>query len=70
MGQTVGVWRSFDVGAVVGPLVAGIIVDRTGSFEFAFLVGAAVLMVTFLLSATMPETLKRASAPAEQTAAS
>lgn len=59
-----------DVGAVVGPLVAGIIVDRTGSFEVAFLVGAAVLMVTFLLSATMPETLKRASAAEEQTAAS
>ncbi|MFN8167517.1 MAG: MFS transporter [Candidatus Nanopelagicales bacterium] len=48
-----------DVGAVVGPLVAGLIVDRTGSFEAAFLVGAGVLLVTFLLAATMPETLRR-----------
>jgi MFS family permease len=47
-----------DVGAVAGPLVAGLIVDRTGSFEAAFLIGAGVLMVTFLLSATMPETLR------------
>jgi MFS family permease len=52
-----------DVGAVVGPLVAGLIVDRTGSFEAAFLVGAGVLLVTFLLAATMPETLRR---PADQ----
>jgi MFS family permease len=53
-----------DVGAVAGPLVAGLIVDRTGSFEAAFLIGAGVLMVTFLLSATMPETLRRAASPA------
>jgi hypothetical protein len=39
--------------------VAGLIVDRTGSFEAAFLVGAGVLLVTFLLAATMPETLRR-----------
>ena len=59
-----------DVGAVAGPLVAGLIVDRTGSYESAFLVGAGVLLVTFLLSATMPETLKRAGDRAEQNAAS
>lgn len=57
-----------DVGAVVGPLVAGLIVDRTGSFEAAFLVGAGVLLVTFVLSATMPETLRRSDAPVDQTA--
>ena len=59
-----------DVGAVAGPLVAGIIVDRTGSFEAAFLIGAGVLLVTFVLAATMPETLKRSDASTGQTAVS
>jgi MFS family permease len=49
-----------DVGAVVGPLVAGAIVASTGSYSVGFLVGAAALAVTFLMSATMPETLRRA----------
>jgi MFS transporter, DHA1 family, multidrug resistance protein len=48
-----------DVGAVAGPLIAGLIVDRTGSLAVAFLVGAATLAVAFALSATMPETLRR-----------
>jgi MFS family permease len=51
-----------DVGAVTGPLVAGLIVDRTGSYAVGFFVGAAVLALTFLLSATMPETLRKGAA--------
>lgn len=68
-----------DVGAIAGPLIAGAIVVRTGSYETGFLVGVGVLLVTFAMAATMPETLRRAvvvetSAPGEggtgQTAAS
>jgi MFS family permease len=59
-----------DVGAVAGPLIAGLIVDRTGSFEAAFFVGACVLLVTFVLAATMPETLRRSAPSNDQTAAS
>jgi MFS family permease len=57
-----------DVGAVVGPLVAGIIVDRTGSYDAAFAIGVAVLLATLVLSATMPETLRRAPESPGQTA--
>jgi MFS family permease len=49
-----------DVGAVVGPLVAGLIVTTTGSYSIGFAVGAAILALTFAMSATMPETLRRA----------
>ena len=49
-----------DAGAVVGPLVAGAIVASTGSYSVGFLVGAGVLALTFFMSATMPETLRRA----------
>jgi len=45
---------------VVGPLVAGAIVASTGSYSVGFLVGAGVLALTFFMSATMPETLRRA----------
>ena len=53
-----------DVGAVAGPVIAGRIVDKTGSYETAFFVGAAVVAVAFLLTLTMPETLRRASGAA------
>jgi MFS family permease len=58
-----------DVGAVAGPLVAGLIVDRTGSYDAAFAIGVAILLVTLVLSATMPETLRRAPEAPGQTAA-
>jgi len=48
-----------DFGAVLAPLIAGRIVDTTGSFETGFLVGTGVLAVGFLLALSMPETLKR-----------
>ena len=51
-----------DVGAVAGPLLAGWIVTATSSYTLAFGVGTVVLVITFLMSATMPETLGRATA--------
>lgn len=51
-----------DVGAIAGPLIVGHIVDVTGSYSLGFTIGAAILLVTFTLSATMPETLGRARA--------
>jgi len=49
-----------DVGAVAGPILAGWIVAATASYTLGFTVGAVVLGITFLMSATMPETLGRA----------
>jgi MFS family permease len=51
-----------DVGAIAGPLIVGKIVDVTGSYSLGFTIGAAILLVTFAMSATMPETLRRAKA--------
>jgi MFS family permease len=51
-----------DVGAIIGPLIAGAIVTMTGSYSAGFLVGAGILAVTFALAATMPETLHRQGA--------
>jgi MFS family permease len=48
-----------DVGAISGPLVAGFILDSTGSYPIGFGVGAAVVAVGFLLAAVTPETLRR-----------
>lgn len=53
-----------DVGAVAGPILAGWIVAATASYTLGFTVGAVVLGITFLMSATMPETLDRAKAQA------
>ena len=52
-----------DFGSIVGPLLAGYIVDQTGSFEAAFLVGGGVVAAGFAMSVTMPET-RRDSRPA------
>ncbi len=51
-----------DVGAVAGPLLAGWIVTATSSYTLAFGIGTAVLATTFVMSATMPETLGRPTA--------
>jgi len=56
-----------DVGAIAGPLIAGAIVASTSSYTLGFLTGAVVLALTFLMSATMPETLGRAKAKAATT---
>ena len=48
-----------DVGAIFGPIVAGAILDTTGSFAIAFGTGAVVVAFTVLLSFVMPETRNR-----------
>jgi MFS family permease len=50
-----------DVGAIAGPLIAGYIVDRTGSYRAGFLLGAAIIAVAFILATVTPETLRAAS---------
>lgn len=51
-----------DVGAIAGPLVAGYILDSTGSYTIGFAIGAAVVAVGLVLAAVTPETLRRADA--------
>lgn len=52
-----------DVGAIAGPLVAGFILDSTGSYTIGFTIGAAVVAVGFVLAAITPETLRRSGLP-------
>ncbi len=47
-----------DVGAVIGPLVAGLLIDQF-DFEWAFAAGAALSVVAVILVFVMPETLNR-----------
>lgn len=48
-----------DLGAIAGPLIAGLIIDAT-DFEWAFAVGAAVCGLAVIAVLRMPETLRRA----------
>lgn len=50
-----------DFGSIVGPLLAGSIVDATGSFSAAFLVGGGVVGAGLAMAATMPETIRSAA---------
>lgn len=52
-----------DVGAVIGPLAAGYLIDAH-DFEWAFAAGAAVSALAVILVVVMPETLHRATRPA------
>jgi MFS family permease len=47
-----------DLGAVVGPLVAGFLVDSY-DFNWAFAAGSALSLVAVILVVLMPETLNR-----------
>lgn len=47
-----------DVGAVIGPLVAGLLIDSF-DFDWAFAAGAALSVVAVILVVAMPETLHR-----------
>jgi MFS family permease len=47
-----------DLGAVVGPLVAGFLVDSY-DFSWAFAAGSALSLVAVILVVLMPETLNR-----------
>ena len=49
---------SSDVGAILGPLVAGFLADRVG-YPVAFAVGAALLLVGTLASVRMPRETPR-----------
>jgi MFS family permease len=51
-----------DLGAIVGPLVAGLLVE-SGSYALAFGVTAGVVALGALVSTTMPETRRRPSSP-------
>ena len=50
-----------DLGAVIGPLFAGLLVDAF-DFEWAFAVGAGLSVIAVLMVIAMPETLKRVTA--------
>lgn len=52
-----------DLGAVIGPLVAGMLVDAF-DFDWAFLTGAALSLVAIVMVIAMPETLKQKAQPA------
>lgn len=57
-GTAVGVYRfAGDVGFVLGPVVAGLVAEWAG-FAAAFLVLAAPLLLAFVLSLGLPETLR------------
>lgn len=47
-----------DIGAVIGPLLGGLLLDLYG-FEWAFAFGAAISAVALLFVLAMPETLRR-----------
>lgn len=47
-----------DVGSIIGPLVAGLLLDRAG-FPVAFAAGAAVTLAAMLFAVRMPETLSK-----------
>jgi MFS family permease len=53
-----------DVGAITGPLVAGLLVDAF-DFDWAFAAGAAICLAAVTLVYLMPETLNRTRKPTE-----
>lgn len=52
-----------DLGAVIGPLVGGLMLDLYG-FDWAFALGAAVAAVALIFVVRMPETLRRTTTAA------
>lgn len=53
-----------DIGAVIGPLLGGLLLDLYG-FDWAFAFGAAISAIALLFVLAMPETLRR-TAPSAQ----
>jgi MFS family permease len=51
-----------DVGAIVGPLVGGLLLDAAG-FHIAFAAGVAVSLLALALAVRMPETLPQEESP-------
>ncbi|HAN71375.1 MAG TPA: MFS transporter [Actinobacteria bacterium] len=52
-----------DLGAIIGPLLAGLIIDLA-DFDWAFAVGAALALVAIIFVVRMPETLNRSTSAA------
>ena len=52
-----------DLGLVIGPLIAGLLVDLL-DFDWAFIAATALCLVSLLLVVAMPETLKKKATPA------
>jgi MFS family permease len=52
-----------DVGSIIGPMVAGLLLDAAG-FPVAFTAGAVVTALALVLAVRMPETLPRGTADA------
>ena len=50
-----------DIGAVIGPLLGGLLLDLYG-FEWAFAAGAAISAIALVFVLVMPETLRRTAA--------
>jgi MFS family permease len=46
-----------DIGAVIGPLLGGLLLDLYG-FEWAFAFGAAIAALALVFVVLMPETLR------------
>ena len=55
-GQNYGIVNTFSVINSVMPVIVGSIVDRTGSYHGAFLLGTALAAVTFVLTLLLPKT--------------
>ena len=51
-----------DLGAIIGPLLAGLLVDLF-DFNWAFAAGAALALIPILLVIRMPETLQKLRTP-------
>jgi MFS family permease len=56
-----------DAGAFLGPLVAGLLADKT-SFEVAFLATSAISGLAFVMTLAMPETRQNPPSPTPQPA--
>lgn len=52
-----------DIGAVIGPLLGGLLLDLYG-FEWAFAAGAAISAIALIFVLAMPETLRSRTTPA------
>jgi CP family cyanate transporter-like MFS transporter len=48
------------LGAVIGPSMAGIILDVTGSFQIIFLILAVISIITMVLTFLIPTNNKKA----------
>jgi MFS family permease len=50
---------SSDFGGIVGPIIGGFLLDRSGTFDWPFFTGGALMLAVVFFIFNMPETLKR-----------